>query len=130
LTVVLWASRHDPLQAQVGELTRRLGEVRIVQARGPFPSVEVVLREADRVGADIIVPVLSLDMIRRLCERRGSKTILWSRMRILHEDCPGQLLCPEFDHFRDVYLPGPPPRHYRFQKFVEILEVNLVTREW
>jgi len=130
LTVVLWASRHDPLQAQVGELTRRLGEVRIVQARGPFPSVEVVLREADRVGADIIVPVLSLDMIRRLCERRGSKTILWSRMRILHEDCPGRLLCSEFDHFRDVYLPGPPPRHYRFQKFVESLEVNLVTREW
>jgi len=130
VTVVLWASRHSPLQAQLSELGRKLGEVKVVQDMGPFPSVEAVLRKADEVGADVVVPVLSLDMIRKLCLRRGSRKILWSKMRIVHENCPGMLLCSEFDHFRDVYLPGPPPRHYRFQKFVEVLEVNLVTREW
>jgi len=129
VTVVLWASRHSPLQAQISELARKLGDLRVVQAAGPFPSVEAVLREADRVGADVIVPVLSLDMIRKLCERRGGRKILWSKMRIVHENCPGTLLCGNFDRFRDVFLPGPPPRHYRFQRFVEILEVNLVTRE-
>jgi len=130
VTVVLWASRHSPLQAQISELRRKLGEVEVVQDMGPFPSVESVLKKAERVGADVIVPVLSLDMIRKLCERRGGRKILWSKMRVLHEDCPGTLLCSRFDHFRDVYLPGPPPRHYRFERFVEILEVNLVTREW
>jgi len=51
-------------------------------------------------------------------------------MRVVHENCPGTLLCSDFTHSRDVFLPGPPPRHYRFERFVEILEVNLVTREW
>jgi len=131
VVTVLWASRHDPVPAQVEDLRARYGpDVRVAKRSGLFQTAEQVVRAAEEVGADVVVPVLPLTFVQKLCqyaEARGF-TVLYSQMQLIHDSCPGRLTCAYFDPHSDVFLPGRGRinRHYRFQGFRKLLRVELV----
>ena len=126
---VLWVSRHPPLPKQIEALESKLGEIDIIQLKGVIPNAEYVINEANRYGAKYIVPVLPLSFIARLCDlaRKNSITVLWSQMKLLHNNCPGEG-CPEFNDKTDTIVS--PGRHYRFEKFYVIKGVKLELEEW
>jgi len=131
VTTVLWASRHNPIAAQVEALKQRYGpDVRIVGHRGLFQTVDQVVEAAEKAGAQVVVPVLPLTFIQRLCEYAEARglTVLYSQMQLIHDSCPGRLTCAYFDPHSDVFLPGRGRinRHYRFQGFRKLLRVELV----
>jgi len=126
--VVLWVSRHEPLEAQRLELKRKLGDVTLVIYKEKVPNAEFVIEMAKKVHAKYIVPVLPLSFIARLCElaRHKGITILWAEMELLHSDRPEP--CKEYDPYRDTIVA--PNRHYRFRGFKKIKRVELVLEEW
>ena len=82
-TVVLWASRHNPLKVQVQELKRKLGEdTVIVKGRSFYRDAGEVIDHAKQVGATYIVAVLPLSMIARVTEiaKQHNITILYAEM--------------------------------------------------
>jgi len=134
VVTVLWASRHDPVAAQVEDLRSRYGpDVRIVKHSGLFQTAEQVVKAAERVGAHVVVPVLPLTFVQKLCEYAEALgfTVLYSQMQLIHDNCPGHLTCAYFDPHSDVFLPGRGRvnRHYRFQRFRKLLRVELVFEE-
>lgn len=81
-TVVLWVSRHPPLQAQIQQLEQKLGAVTIIQVSGVIPNADFVVDVARRYNAKIIVPVLPLSFIARLAELTPKMgiTLLFAKM--------------------------------------------------
>jgi len=127
-------SELEVLQAWgVREKQRYGSDVRIVKHSGLFRSVQEVEEVRERVGADVVVPVLPLTFVQRLCQvaEAAGFTVLYSEMKLIHDNCPGQLICAWFDPHSDVFLPGRGRinRHYRFQRFRKLLRVELVFEE-
>jgi len=129
LVVVAWVSRHPPLEAQVQELKRRLGDVKIVQVSKTFASARDVVREVKAVGAKYAVLVLPLSMIAEVIKER-EVAWLWAEMEGLHECVLNK--CDEFNPETDVWLPlrgSDKGRHMRFKGFKRIKEVRLVLED-
>ena len=82
-TVILWVSRHSPLIAQIKALEAKFGAIEIHQLIGTIPSAEYVIRQAQHIGARVIVPVLPLSMIAHLIElaQKEGIIVLWAEMR-------------------------------------------------
>ena len=129
MVVVAWVSRHPPLEAQVQELKRRLGDVKIVQVSKTFASARDVVREVKAVGAKYAVLVLPLSMIAEVIKER-EVAWLWAEMEGLHECVLNK--CDEFNPETDVWLPlrgSDKGRHMRFKGFKRIKEVRLVLED-
>ena len=130
--VVAWVSRHKPLKSQIRELQRLLGHVEVVQINNTFANVKEVLCEIKGTGAKVAVVVLPLSMISQLLPLARNEGIdLWmAKMKGLHECVLEE--CKEFNQDTDVWLPlrgSNKGRHMRFEKFVRIKRVEVVTEE-
>ena len=84
---ILWASRHDPLSAQLDYLYRRFGAIRVIQIAKFFNNAEEVLSYALRFDAKIIVAVLPLSIISKLLDLVADTGIrvLYSEMEKIYE---------------------------------------------
>jgi len=132
--VVLWASRHPPLKAQIAELERRFGAVTIYQMSGVIPNAESVADVASKVNASIIVPILPLSMLARLVElRRQSNnfTILSARMNCIattKDVAEAQKIIDEAPSKRSLATHADGlVRVYEFERFEKLVEIKLVT---
>jgi len=130
-TVVAWVSRHPPLPAQIGELKRLLGPVRVEQVNRTYRDANEVFEDIQRTGASVAVVVLPLSMLAQLLPlaRRAGVEVWMAKMEPMHE-CEGPGKCPAFDESRDVWLPlrdQPTGRHLRFSHFERVKEVRVIT---
>jgi len=66
--VVFWVSRHALIPSQLKELRRLLGNYRLVPVTGRVPSAEYIVNLVmkTRERRKVVIPVLPLEMIRRL----------------------------------------------------------------
>ena len=131
MKVVAWVSRHMPLEAQLEELNRILGPVKVVQISKTFRDAREVFEDIVRVGASVAVVVLPLSMLAQLLPLAQQADIdVWmAKMEGLHE-CEGPEKCSEFDPRTDVWLPmrgSTKGRHMRFSHFERVKEVKVVT---
>jgi len=132
--VVLWASRHPPLKAQIAELERKFGAVTIYQMSGVIPNAESVADVASKVNASIIVPILPLSMLVRLTElRRQSNnfTILFARMNCIatvRDVAEAQKIIDEAPSKRSLATHADGlVRVYEFERFEKLIEIRLIT---
>lgn len=88
-TLVVWVSRHEPLNVQLRFLENKLGVYVLEKITETIPSAEFVVEKikelrqkhsADRV---IVVPVLPLSMIARLTElsKQHNFEVWWAEMQ-------------------------------------------------
>jgi hypothetical protein len=133
VTIVLWVSRHPPLQAQVKALEERLGGVTIYQMSGVIPNAEVIVETAKKLNASIIVPVLPLSMIARLAElsKQNKFTVLIAKMNNIATTKSveeAQRLVTEKPESRTMatYADGV-VRVFEFERFEKLVEIKLVT---
>ena len=129
--VVAWVSRHPPLPAQVRELERLLGPVRVEQVNRTYRNAEEVFEDIQRTGASVAVVVLPLPMLAQLLPlaKKAGVEVWMAKMEPVHE-CEGPGKCPAFDAGRDVWLPlrgQPTGRHLRFARFERVKEVRVIT---
>jgi hypothetical protein len=131
--VVLWVSRHPPLQAQIVELEQKLGGVVIYQMSGVIPNAETVAETAKKLNASVIVPVLPLSMIARLAElsKQNKFTVLIAKMSNIattRDPSEAQRLVAEKPEARTIatYADGV-IRVFEFERFEKLVEVKLVT---
>jgi len=122
---IAWVSRHEPLERQIQELKRLFGEIEVVKFARTFKDAGKLASEIS--GCDYAVVVLPLSMIAELIKRPDCPKLLRAEMRLLH-NCE-TLPCPDFQPETDVLLRGEETRHYRFEKFVRIVELKLITKE-
>jgi hypothetical protein len=127
---VLWVSRHEPLESQVQELKRKLGDVEIVKFSKNIASAEEVVEFARQIGAKYIVPVLPLSMIARLAEHREF-TVLFARMQAVAATKSieeAQKIVAENPSRRSMttYADGT-VRVFEFVQFEKLIRVELVT---
>jgi hypothetical protein len=132
-TVVLWVSRHPPLQAQISELEKRLGGIVVYQVSGVIPNAEVVVDIAKKYNANVIVPVLPLSMIARLAElsKQNGFIVLIAKMNSIattKDPAEAQRLVQEASDRRilGTYADGV-IRVFEFERFEKLVEVKLVT---
>lgn len=128
-TVVLWASRHPPLPAQIRGLEEKLGPIVVYQMSGMIPNAEYIAEKARELKAEYIVPVLPLSMIARLTElsRREGFTVVWAEMQqvkmLNSEPKPGE----DYDPETETYIKGAEGTYkvMRFKQFHKIKSVTL-----
>ena len=132
-TIILWVSRHHPVQAQFRVLEEKLGPITIYQLSGIVPSAEYVMEKAREVGAKYIVPVLPLSIIARLAElsKNNNFTILLSKMEniaTVKSWEEAEKLVNERPDVRTAttYADGV-VRVFEFRQFEKLKEVKLVT---
>ena len=132
--VVLWASRHPPLKAQIAELEKRFGAIAIYQMSGVIPNAESVADVASKVNASVIVPILPLSMLVRLTElRRQSNnfTILFARMNCIattKDVAEAQKIIDEAPSKRSLATHADGlVRVYEFLGFEKLVEIKLIT---
>jgi len=134
---VLWISRHEPLRAQLRALEEKLGEYELVQHSEPLGTAEDAIKLAREHRADFIVPVLPMTFIMHLVSeaKKYGFTVLRAEMQNLH-NC-SQQPCPEYNDetdtimvSRDLNTGETIYRHFRFEKFVVLKEIKLVTEPW
>jgi len=133
---VLWLSRHRPLNAQLDELNRKLGEYRMFIHERPLSTADEAIKLAEKHNADYIVPVLPLSFVIRLLDAaRGRYTVLKADMQLIH-NCPG-MPCSQYDRYRDTIIPTKDYendrtifRHFRFRRFLKLVEIREITEEF
>jgi len=131
--VVLWASRHPPLKAQVAELERRFGAVAIYQMSGVIPNAESVADVASKVNASVIVPILPLSMLARLTElrRQSNFVILFAKMNCIattKDVAEAQKIIDEAPTKRSLATHADGlVRVYEFERFEKLVEIKLIT---
>ena len=129
--LVIWASRHPPVERQLAELRRIYGGVRVVQLAGVIPSAEWLDARARELGARAVVPVLPLSFIARLAELARGYDLLWAEMEavkvLTEEPRPGA----DYDPSTEVYIKGYEGsyRIMRFKGFKRIKAVKLELEE-
>ena len=131
--VVLWASRHPPLPAQLEALASRLGRVRVVQVAGRFRDAEEVLELARKHNAEAIVPVLPLSFIARLVEPAGDVAVLMAEMELVEESTyPDVVLDPAREVMMEYRGEDGRPRYrkYRFKQFIRVRQVRVEGEPW
>lgn len=128
---ILWVSRHPPLISQIKWLKDKLKKVEIIRYENIVGTAEEVIDYADKINADIIIPVLPLTIVARLVELAKSKEmqVWWANMVLLHNDEDEN--CPEYNKEEDTMIYTREKnhefyRHYRFVDFRRIREVKLV----
>jgi len=132
---ILWVSRHRPLPAQITELKRKLGSIKVVMLSGVVPNAEYVVEVARKYNADIIVPVLPLSFIARLAElsRKQGFTVLFVRMDAIAQTTPEKAtkLIAEAPEKRTMttYADGSVKVH-EFKGFEKVVKVEVVTEPW
>jgi len=139
-TVVLWASRHPPLPAQLKELEKRLGPFRLERLSGPIPSAEYVIEKAEELRASAIIPVLPVHFIIRLIDyaRQRGVAVLYARMQLIFEAKrdDGEAvrhvwrLVQEDPERRTAVGYADCIRVFEFQCFEKIIDVKVVTEPW
>jgi len=134
---VLWIYKHEILPAQALLLSEKLGDFKIVMFRDKVPSAEWLLKNVilPREVDIIVIPVLPLSIIARLFDlsKRYGFEIWWAQMELIHIDYSEN--CPEFDHKRDIMVPGVNLggkriwRHYRFKGFYRVKGIKGIKME-
>jgi hypothetical protein len=132
-TVVLWVSRHPPLDAQIKMLEEKLENIVVYQLVGVIPNAEFVIEKARELKAKYIVPVLPLSMIARLAElsRNGEFVILMARMtnilttrnieeakKMLEENPDRRTIST----YADGYI-----RVFEFERYEKLIKIELIT---
>jgi len=132
--VILWASRHPPLKAQIAELERRFNALTIYQMSGVIPNAESVADVASKVNASVIVPILPLSMLARLTElRRQSNNfvILFAKMNCIattKDITEAQKIIDEAPSRRSLATHADGlVRVYEFERFEKLVEIKLIT---
>jgi hypothetical protein len=138
--VVLWVSRHPPLPAQIKELEKRLGPVRLERLSGPIPSAEYVIEKAEELCAGAIIPVLPMSFTARIVEhsRQRGIIVLYARMQLIFEAKRGDgeavrhawRLVQENPERRTAVSYADCIRVFEFQCFEKIIDVKVVTEPW
>lgn len=137
MAVVLWISRHRPLEAQIRELKEKLGEFEIIQHEKPLSTAEEAVELARKYKADYIIPVLPLSFIAHLVTeaKKYNFTVLRAEMENVH-NCTQQP-CPEYDSYTDTIMESKDYntgekiyRHFRFKEFVKLKAIEIVTEKW
>jgi len=133
---VLWVSRHRPLPAQIMELKKKLGRIKVIQVSSPVPNAEYVIELAQKFGAKIIVPVLPMSFIARLAELapRHGITVLYAKMNVVAQVNSieeAEKLVKEAPDRRTMttYADGTIKIH-EFEKFEKVLKVFILTEPW
>ena len=131
--VVLWVSRHAPLEGQVNVLREKLGEIRVIQLAETIPNAEYVVNNAKEVKAKYIVPVLPLSIIARLAEvaKKENFEILFAKMEAIatvKSKEEAERIVNEKPESRSMatYADGS-IRVFEFKQFERLKEVKLVT---
>jgi hypothetical protein len=132
--VVLWASRHPPLKAQIAELERRFGAIAVYQMSGVIPNAESVADVASKVNASVIVPILPLSMLVRLVELRKQSNnfvILFAKMSCIatvRDVAEAQKIIDEAPSRRSLATHADGlVRVYEFLGFEKLIEIRLIT---
>lgn len=127
--VVLWISRHAPLDAQLTSLENKIGRYELVIYGNGVRNDDHVVEMVKFHNADYVVAILPLSFIMRLAEKAEENgfVLLYSVMKQLHS-CTN-LPCPEFIKGTDS-IAEPGSRHYRFIEFKKIKEVKIVLEDW
>jgi len=133
--LVLWASRHEPIKAEVDALLESLGDVAVVQLYGELPNAELVMEVAEELGARYIVAILPLTFVKRLTEiaREKGVVVLRPSMReardVDREPVPGVDYDPDREVVTEVH-DGRKTfyRVFEFLGYEEVLDVQVVTR--
>lgn len=108
---LIWFSRHLPTKRQRTELKALFGaDVRIFKDRKPFDGADEIVARFKRSGADEMVVVAPLSVVKQLVDR-GIHPI-WARMQT----------CPRSHPQAEVRIKN---RHYRFVKFSRINGISL-----
>jgi len=131
--VVLWVSRHAPLEGQVNVLREKLGEISIARLAETIPNAEYVINKAKEVKAKYIVPVLPLSIIARLAEvaKKENFEILFAKMEniasVKSRD-EAEKIVSEKPGLRSIatYADGV-IRVFEFKQFEKLKEVRLIT---
>jgi len=122
VTRILWLSRHKPLKSEIDELSRIFGDIHVIQYPNKVENAEHVLNLIEYFGADEVVAVLPLTIVKKISEK-GVKP-LRAEMSLLHV-CKTKP-CPEYDPNRDWIEPKT-RRHFRFTHFVRIHQVKIIS---
>ena len=100
---ILWVSRHPPLIAQIEWLRKKCGNVDIIRYDKRVGTAEEVINYAEKIDADIIIPVLPLTIVARLVElAKGKMEVWWANMVLLHNDESEE--CPMLDRRTDTMI--------------------------
>jgi len=128
---ILWLSKHPPLEAQISFLEQKLGNISLIITKGPFSTVDSVLKLVKTYKPQYVLPVLPLSFVVRLLEeshKRGFK-ILWSQMELLHID--SSPTCPQFNKKTDVLVETRDLntkkkfwRHFRFKEILVLKQIK------
>jgi len=135
--VVLWISRHEPLPSQIDALQEKLGDFKLIIHEKPLSTAEDAIKLAKDVKADYIIPVLPMTFIMHLVSeaKKHGFTVLRAEMQTLHncETAP----CPEYNPDTDTIMQSKDLtsgqtifRHFRFDRFVVLKDIKIVTEEW
>jgi len=117
--IIVWMSRHSPIEKQIIELKRLFGEnTTVLQFEKPFANAEEVVNRYRKMHGDEMVVVAPLSVIAKIVEL-GVKP-LWAEMQLVNSCDPTEW---------DVAVPGDPPRYYRFIKFRRITGVEIQYEE-
>jgi hypothetical protein len=110
---VVWFSKHQPTRRQRTAMRELFGpQVRILRDRRPFDDAQQVVTRFRRVGADEMVIVAPLAVIRHIV-MQGIHPI-WAEMRI----------CKATHPHCEVHINN---RHYRFSRFARITGLTITT---
>lgn len=124
---IAWVSRHPPLTAQLRELNRIYGPVKVVEISKTFADAREIIRKVSSIGAEVAVVVAPLSMIAVLLQEAPAITWLRAEMTARHE-C-NLKDCGEFSPTTDVWLPlhgTQRGRHMRFSHFCRLREVRVL----
>jgi len=134
--VVLWLSRHYPLPSQIAWLQNKLGDFELIVHDKPISTANDAVKLAIQYNATYIVPVLPLSFIAHLVtEAKHGFTVLRAEMQTLH-NCT-TIPCPDYEPTTDTIMQSKDfttgqiiHRHFRFQKFVILKEIKIITEDW
>lgn len=125
---VAWVSRHMPLPAQLRTLKEKLGtDVELFFFRDVFRDAKDALLSLQEKAVTHAVVVLPLSMISELLTRAG-KHIVWLRAEMPPAN-------GKFNPDTDIVLHStdengkPLDRHLRFDRFVILKSVTVITEE-
>jgi hypothetical protein len=138
--VVLWVSRHPPLPAQLRELEKKLGPIKLERLSSPIPSAEYVIGKAEELCARVIIPVLPMSFIARIVEyaRQHGFVVLYAKMQLVFEaeKSNGEAvkyawkLVHEDPERRTAVGYADCIRVFEFQCFEKVIDVKVVTEPW
>lgn len=141
--IIAWVSRHPPLRAQINELHKKLGDIKLMQVTNTYQNYRDVLHIIKSYNATHAILVLPLSMIVLILDSKEVQGITWLRAEMdsahtgkcidsykeIANDRHNSVVqlqhqCSRFDPDADVVTGE---RHLRFREFQVLKSIDIVT---